>query len=119
MHSRSCGIALGRRNDEAELRSPGPVVTAAEPARKGDVMPRYFFNLHLEGEVVPDLEGQEFRDADEAWEATLAMAQNLMQTEFSRPINWTLCHFEVTDETGDIVHEFPFVEAIKLSQPMH
>jgi hypothetical protein len=94
-------------------------VTAAEPTTKGDVMPRYFFNLNLEGEVVPDLEGQDFRDADEAWEATLAMARNLMQTEFSRPVNWTACYFQVTDEAGDIVHEFPFVEAINLSHPMH
>jgi hypothetical protein len=94
-------------------------VKTAEPTAKGNAMSRYFFNLHLEGETVPDIEGQEFRDADEAWEATLAMAQNLMATEFSRPINWAACHFEVRDEAGNIVMEFPFVEAINFSQPMH
>ncbi len=79
-------------------------------------MPRYFFKLQLEEETIPDLEGQEFRDADEAWEATRAMARNLMATEFSRPVNWTICHFEVSDEAGEVILEFPFLEAVEFPQ---
>jgi hypothetical protein len=76
-------------------------------------MPRFFFNLNLDGETIPDPEGQEFADADGAWEATLAMARHLMSAEFPRPINWTASHFEVTDEEGRIVLEFPFLEAVE------
>jgi hypothetical protein len=35
-------------------------------------------------------------------------ALDLMQTDFGQPVNWARCHFEVTDETGQIVLEFPF-----------
>jgi len=79
-------------------------------------MPRYFFNVHIGDDVIIDPEGQEFRDADEAWEATRATARNLMQTAFSQPINWASCQIEVKDEAGEIILEFPFLEAADFTQ---
>jgi hypothetical protein len=77
-------------------------------------MPRYFFNLYLENDVLPDPEGQDFPDADAAWEATRAAARDIMATSFERPMNWQGCFFKVTDEAGEIVLEFPFLEAIEI-----
>lgn len=78
-------------------------------------MPRYFFNVHIGEHTISDPEGQGFRDTDEAWEATKAMAQGLMAAEFSQPVNWASCHIEVKDEAGEIVLEFPFLEAVQFT----
>ncbi|MBZ6077103.1 DUF6894 family protein [Microvirga puerhi] len=82
-------------------------------------MPRYFFNVHLGETIISDPEGQGFPDADAAWEATRAMAQDLMATEFSKPVNWATSHIEVKDEAGETVLEFPFLEAIQFTQQPH
>jgi hypothetical protein len=79
-------------------------------------MPRYFFNVHIGNHVISDPEGQEFPDADAAWEAARAMARNLMATELSQPVNWASCHIEVRDDTGEIVLEFPFLEAVEVTK---
>jgi hypothetical protein len=75
-------------------------------------MPRYFFHLVLDGTTLPDPEGQELRDADEAWDAARAAAINLMDTSFERAVNWLNCLFEVRDEAGEVVLELPFREAV-------
>lgn len=82
-------------------------------------MPRYFFNVHIGEAVISDPEGEEFQDADEAWEATKAMAQDLMAAEFSKPVDWSSAHIEVKDEAGEIVLEFPFLEAVQFTQEPH
>jgi hypothetical protein len=79
-------------------------------------MPRYFFNVHLGKDALNDPEGRELRDADQAWEAAKLMAQSLMATEFPQPIDWTACHIEVKDEAGEIVLEFPFLEAVQFTR---
>lgn len=80
-------------------------------------MPRYFFNLHLGEDVLADPEGQELRDADQAWELAQAMAHGLMETTFERPVNWAASHIEVKDERDEIILEFPFLEALQLKPP--
>ncbi|MGO4573914.1 DUF6894 family protein [Microvirga sp. 2TAF3] len=82
-------------------------------------MPRYFFNVHLGEDVLEDPEGQEFRDADEAWEATRATALDLMKAEFSQPVNWASCYIEVKNEAGEIILEFPFLEAVDMTRQLH
>ncbi len=82
-------------------------------------MPRYFFNVHIGADVLSDPDGQDLRDADQAWEIARAMARNLMNTEFSQPIDWTACYIEVKDDLDEIVLEFPFIEAIQFSKPPH
>jgi len=82
-------------------------------------MPRYFFNVHIGQDALVDPEGQNLRDADQAWEVAQAMALNLMNTEFERPVNWAASHIEVKDDQDEIVLEFPFLEAIPLDPSTH
>jgi hypothetical protein len=86
---------------------------------KGEAVPLYFFNVQIGGDILSDPEGQQLRDADQAWEVARAMAQNLMNTEFERPINWSSSHIEVKDGEGETVLEFPFLEALQVTQQPH
>jgi hypothetical protein len=73
-------------------------------------MPRYFFNTRIGDELISDPEGEELRDPDRAWEIARAMIRELLKTEGAGALlNAVL---EVTDDTGEIVLEFPFSEAI-------
>jgi hypothetical protein len=85
----------------------------------GKIMPRYFFNVHIGSDILSDPDGQDLRDPDQAWEVAKAMAQNLMQTDFERPINWSSSLIEVKDQSDEIVLEFPFLEAIQINQQPH
>ena len=76
-------------------------------------MPRYFFNVSLEGNLLPDPEGQELPDPDAAWEAAHRIAGDLMSTELDKPVKWHDCFFEVKDAAGEVVLEFPFLEAVE------
>ena len=77
-------------------------------------MPRYFFHLRCQGKEVPDPSGADLRDPDQAWEAAHATARDLMQSEPNAAVNWFACHFEVTDEAGEIVFELPFSEVVEV-----
>jgi hypothetical protein len=74
-------------------------------------MPRYFFNTRLGDDLVTDPEGEVLRDPDHAWDVARAMIRQLLQTEATEAnlLNATL---EVTDQTGEVVLEFPFTEAL-------
>ena len=89
-----------------------------EPIQK-EAMPKYFFNIHIGEDVLGDPDGQSLRDPDQAWEVANAMAQNLMDTEFETPINWASSHIEVKDDLDEVVLEFPFLEALQVSQQSH
>jgi hypothetical protein len=75
-------------------------------------MPRYFFHLQQSEHRFDDAEGQILHDADAAWETAKATARTLMASDPSRQDVWVTSSFEVTDQQGEIVLEFPFVEAI-------
>jgi hypothetical protein len=74
-------------------------------------MPRYFFNTRIGDELISDPDGEVLRDPDRAWEMARAMIRELLKTEGADGplLNAVI---EVTDEEGEIVLEFPFVEAI-------
>jgi hypothetical protein len=74
-------------------------------------MPRYFFNTRIGDELIADPEGEDLRNADRAWEVARAMIRELLKTE---GVQGALLNaiLEVTDDEGEIVLEFPFVEAI-------
>ena len=74
-------------------------------------MPRYFFNTRIGEELISDPEGEELRDPGRAWEVARAMIRELLKSEGTDGglLNAVL---EVTDDTGEIVLEFPFTEAI-------
>jgi hypothetical protein len=73
-------------------------------------MPHYFFNLHHDGNIIPDEDGQYARSARDAWNAAREVVRDLMQVELERPINWRDWHFTITEQGSAIVIECPFVE---------
>jgi hypothetical protein len=76
-------------------------------------MPRYFFNTRVGGDLIADKEGVVLRDPDRAWELARGMIESLLsQGADARLMNAIL---EVTDEAGEIVLEFPFVEVVGIS----
>jgi hypothetical protein len=73
-------------------------------------MPRYFFNTRIGTEVISDPEGEELRNSDRAWEVARAMILELLKIEGMEDLMRAV--LEVRDDEGEIVLEFPFVEAI-------
>jgi hypothetical protein len=74
-------------------------------------MPRYFFNTRIGDDVIPDGEGEELRDADQAWQVAKAMIVDLLADQGEQP-NLLTASLVVTDQTGEVVLEFPFAEAL-------
>ena len=74
-------------------------------------MPRYFFNTRIGDDTIPDVEGEELRDADHAWEIAKAMIVDLLEDQADHP-NLMTASLVVTDQKGDVVLEFPFSEAL-------
>ena len=80
-------------------------------------MPRYFFNTRIGDDTIPDVEGEELRDADHAWEVAKAMIQDLLEDEGDNP-NLLTASLVVTDQKGEVVLEFPFSEALMAPNEM-
>jgi hypothetical protein len=76
-----------------------------------DTMPRYFFNTRIGEETIPDHEGEELRDPDQAWEVARTMIVELLNEEGDQPALLAAA-IVVTDGNGEIVLEFPFSEAL-------
>ena len=74
-------------------------------------MPRFFFNTRIGDDTIPDVEGEELRDADHAWEVAKAMIEDLLEDEGDNP-NLLTAALVVTDQKGETVLEFPFAEAL-------
>lgn len=74
-------------------------------------MPRYFFNTRIGNELIPDPEGIDLGNPDQAWELARSMIQELLQDEGARSDLLT-ASLEVTDESGNVVLEFQFTEAL-------
>jgi hypothetical protein len=74
-------------------------------------MPRYFFNTRIGDELILDPEGEELRDPDHAWEIARAMIRELLKTEGAEGSLFNAA-LEVSDDSGEVVLEFPFSEAL-------
>jgi hypothetical protein len=74
-------------------------------------MPRYFFNTRIGDDLIPDVEGEELRDHDHAWEVAKAMILDLLESEKEQP-SLLAASLVVTDQKGDVVLEFPFSETL-------
>ena len=74
-------------------------------------MPRYFLNARIGDDLIPDPDGVELRDPDQAWEMARTMIQEILRDQRDQP-NLLAASLEVTDERGEIVLEFPFTEAL-------
>jgi hypothetical protein len=81
------------------------------PASRAKAMPRYFFNTRIGDDTIPDVEGEELRDADHAWEVAKAMIVDLLNEQGDHP-NLLTASLVVTDQKGEVVLEFPFSEAL-------
>lgn len=74
-------------------------------------MPRYFFNTRIDDTYVPDADGVELRDPDQAWTVARATIVELLKEE-GQSASLLNASLEVTDAKGEIVLEFPFSEAL-------
>ena len=74
-------------------------------------MPRYYFNTRIGDDLIPDHDGVELRDPDQAWEMARTMIQEVLRDQRGE-LNLLVASLEVTDERGEIVLEFPFSEAL-------
>lgn len=74
-------------------------------------MPRYFFNARIGDKLLDDREGRLLRDPDQAWDTARTTIRQLLQTEtvHAHLLNAVM---EVTDDSGEVVLEFPFSEAL-------
>ncbi|AWN48998.1 hypothetical protein DK419_23740 [Methylobacterium terrae] len=84
-------------------------------------MPRYFFNTHIGEDVITDLNGEELRDPDHAWEASRSIIRTMMDdpkmTASASHDRLLAASLVVTDEAGEVVLEFPFAEALAGDAP--
>jgi hypothetical protein len=76
-------------------------------------VPRYFFNTRIADDLIPDVEGEELRDPDHAWEVAKAMIVDLLGEQAEHPHMLTAA-LVVTDQAGEVVLEFPFSEALTI-----
>jgi hypothetical protein len=83
----------------------------SQPHARLTLMPRYFFNTRIDGELIRDPDGAELRDPDHAWSMARAMIRDILHDEDNEP-RLLRAAIEVTDETGEVVLEFPFTEAL-------
>jgi hypothetical protein len=74
-------------------------------------MPRYFFNTRIDESYVPDPDGVELRDPDQAWIVARVTITELLREE-GQTRNLLSAVLEVTDAEGEIVLEFPFSEVL-------
>jgi hypothetical protein len=88
-----------------------PLARPSAPRREAPAMPRYFFNTRIGDDTIPDVEGEELRDADHAWEVAKAMIVDLLEEQGEYP-NILTAALVVTDQKGEVVLEFPFAEAL-------
>jgi hypothetical protein len=77
----------------------------------GPIMPRYFFNTRIGDDLIPDTEGEDLPNADRAWEVARSMILELLADQSDQVMLLT-ASLLVTDESGDVVLEFPFSEAL-------
>ena len=74
-------------------------------------MPRYYFNTRLQGDLIEDTDGEELRDADQAWEFAHALARGLL-SENPEELTLITAVIEVRSEDGEMVLELPLAEAL-------
>jgi hypothetical protein len=78
-------------------------------------MARYFLHLHECGTVSPDLEGQECATLDEAVDAALLGARDVMTWELRSGKLCLGCHISVADASGREVARVDFRDAVSIT----
>lgn len=75
-------------------------------------MQRYFFDFRQAGVRVPDTEGLEFRDVEEAYLEAFRAAQEMWSELLKERRDPRRCSFEVRNAAGEILFLFPFQEVV-------
>ena len=79
------------------------------------MVPRFYMNLRYRDRLFVDDEGDELA-ADRLQEHTFNMARDLIaHARLGSIRNWFDCSFEVMDEAGRVVLDFPFSETVPLA----
>jgi hypothetical protein len=76
-------------------------------------VPCYFFNAHIDGDIIPDQGGMELRDVIQALEVGRDTVQAMMQDPTNQ-VTLLSAALVVTNDAGEVVGEFPFADAFKL-----
>lgn len=75
-------------------------------------MPRYFFNVLADPELLADHEGSDLPDVDAVRDYAIEAAREIV-SEWSKKGKLPLGYaFTVTDETGRTVLTLPFIDAV-------
>src|SRR5690242_12608978 len=75
-------------------------------------MPRFFFDFRQGGHLVPDSEGIEFADAEQAYLEAFKTAQDMWSELLKQRHDPRRCYFEVRGAAGDLLFIFPFQEVV-------
>jgi hypothetical protein len=72
-------------------------------------MQRFFFNLRLQGDYVPDPEGEELADLEEARFKAIKAAKELLAERILTGKPSGDCQLEISDDSGRVLAAVPFL----------
>ena len=75
-------------------------------------MPRYYFNFRNERGLMPDPNGIEFENVEEAYLEAFAGAQEIWAEMLKERKDPRICSFEIADAAGILLIELPFAEIL-------
>ena len=75
-------------------------------------MQRYFFDFRQAGVRVPDTQGLEFRDVEQAYLEAHRAAQEMWSELLKQRRDPRRCVFEVCNQAGELLFVFPFQEVM-------
>jgi hypothetical protein len=78
-------------------------------------MARFFVHLNECGSVSRDEDGHELADLQEARDAALKAAREIMCAEIAEGRLCLSCQIEITDSAGEVLLVIPFRDAITIS----
>ncbi len=75
-------------------------------------MPRYYFNVVVDGRLTRDLEGVYLPNLEAARQHAVADARDLVAIYIRERRSWTGARIEVVDRTAQVLHVMPLSSAI-------
>jgi len=76
-------------------------------------MTRYFFNLRRDGEIVSDVEGDEFVDRDAARVSAINAVREMVAARIKAGELVTDQYMDVSDEAGNLVFSVSFHDVVR------
>ena len=78
-------------------------------------MPLYFFHLRDGTDILLDPEGSQLKGHEEVADRALAAARSLISDDALKGHISLLCHLDVEDEAGNVVHCLAFNDAVSIT----